>query len=209
MAGDEGGDLVRDGQGADAAVVRSATPVLAEVVAGLDQGRSGSSRRRSGRRVPPRSPSMTGAGSWPRAVSSLRRQAVEVPLPVLGALAVARLLVVAGPPGEVGRQGVLGAGDRPVADAVAVDVAVALELPEPFQVVGVEHLAASEGLLGIGERVGQPEVHPEVEVGGDEDRGLELLGEVQRLDRQRVALADRARDQDDVPAVAVARAGGA
>ena len=60
------------------------------------------------------------------------------------------------------------------------------------------------GFVGIGERVAQPEVHAQVEVGGDEDRRLELLGQVEGLDGQRVALLDRAGDQDDVAAVAVA-----
>ena len=60
-------------------------------------------------------------------------------------------------------------------------------------------------LVGIRERVAQPEVHPQVEVGGHENRRLELLGEVQGFDRHRVAFLDRARDQHDVPAVAMAQ----
>ena len=104
---------------------------------------------------------------------------------------------------EIRRQRVLGAGDGPVADAVAVHVAVALELAQPFEVGGREHLAALDRRLGVRERIGEPEVHPEVKIAGDEDRGLKLLREVERLHGHRVAFADRAGNQDDVAAVAV------
>ena len=76
----------------------------------------------------------------------LAGEPVEVLLPVLGPFAVARLLVVAGAAGEVGRQRVLGARDRAIADAVAVDVLVALELAQPLQVRGVQDLAALDRL---------------------------------------------------------------
>ena len=88
------------------------------------------------------SPSITGGGRPARAVSSLRDEPVEVLLPVFGTFAVARLLVVAGAAREISRQRVLGARNRAVADAVAVDVLVTLELPQPLQVLGVQDLAA-------------------------------------------------------------------
>ena len=77
-----------------------------------------------------------GARERPAGRLELAGQPVEVLLPVLGPLAVARLLVVAGAAGEVGRQRVLGAGDGPVADAVAVDVLVPLEAAQPLEVLG-------------------------------------------------------------------------
>ena len=75
-----------------------------------------------------------GARDGPARRLQLEGQAVEVLLPVLGPLAVARFLVVAGAAREVGRQGVLGAGDGPVADAVAVHVLVPLEAAQPLEV---------------------------------------------------------------------------
>ncbi len=111
----------------------------------------------------------------------LERQAIEVLLPIFRPLAVARLFVVARPSGEVGRQRVLGPWDRAVADPVAIHIAVRLEPAEPFEVGRAEQLAAIDRLFGIGEWVGQPEVHPHVEVGRHENGGLELLGEVERL----------------------------
>ena len=77
---------------------------------------------------------MTGAGSGPAGRLQLEGQPVEVLLPVLGPLAVSRFLVVAGTAREVGRQGVLGARDGPVADAVAVDVLVPLEVAQPLEI---------------------------------------------------------------------------
>ena len=100
---------------------------------------------------------------------------------------------MAGAAREVSRQRVLGAGNRAVADAVAVDVLVALELAESLQVLGVQDLAVLDRLGGIGKRLGEPEVHAQVEVGRHEDGRLELLGQVECLDGQRVAFRDRCR----------------
>ncbi len=200
---DEMLDFVGDGQGADAAVL-GGDPFVAELVAGFDHrpvraavgdqadlaaGLALDDRRRQGR-----------AGGL-----ELAHQPVEVLLPILGTLAVARFLVVAGAASEISRQRVLGAGNRAVADAVAVDVLVALELAQALQVLGVQDLAVLDRLGGIGERLGEPEVHPQIEVGRHEDGGLELLGQVERLDGQRVAFLDRAGDQHDMAGVAVAQ----
>ncbi len=137
-------DLVGGGQGADAAVL-GRDSLVAELVAGFDHrpvraavgdqpdlaaGLAVDDRRRQG---------------CPGGLE-LARQPVEVLLPVLGALAVARFLVVAGAASEVGRQRVLGTGNRAVADAVAVDVLVTLELAQSLQVVGVQDLAALDRL---------------------------------------------------------------
>ena len=126
-------------------------PSLAEQVAGLDHRAVGAA---VGDQADPGAEVAldTGAGSGLPGRLELAGQPVEVLLPVLGPLAVARLLVVAGAAGEVGRQRVLGAGDRPVADAVAVDVLVPLELAQPLEVGRGQDLAALDRLGGVGER---------------------------------------------------------
>ena len=64
-----------------------------------------------------------------------------------------------------------------------------------------DHLAAIERLLRVGERLGHPVVHPEVEVRHDEHGSLEALGEVERVHGERVALLDGARQDEDVERV--------
>ena len=154
----------------------------------------------------PGSPSMTGGGQRLPGRLELADQPVEVLLPVLGALAVARLLVVAGAAREVGRQRVLGAGDRPVADAVAVDVFVALELPEALQVFGVQRpCRARWAWSGYGNGSVSQRFIPRSRSVAMKTGRLELLRQVEGLDGQRVAFLDRAGDQDDVAGVAVAQ----
>ena len=121
----------------------------------------------------------------------------------VGALAVGGVLVVPGTAGEVGRLRVVGAGQRAPADAVAVDVLVPGEPAQPLQLLLAEHLAAIEGPVGVGEGLGHPVVHAQVEVGEDEDRGLEALGHVEGLDREREALLHRAGQEQDLLGVAV------
>ena len=141
----------------------------------------------------------------PRRVE-LARQAIEVVDEVVRPLAVERLLVVAGAAREVGRHA--GAGQRPVGNAVAVDVLVAAPVADAGQRLGVEHLAAIERLGRVLERVGHPGVHAEVEVAHHEDGRLQALGEVEGVLRHLVALGDGRRQQEDVAAVAVRQAGG-
>ena len=130
-------------------------------------------------------------------------EAGEVPLERARVLAVGRAVVVARAAGEVGRLRVGRARERPPADPVAVHVGVAGEPAEPVEVLLREHLAAIERALRVRERVGHPDVHAEVEVGQDEHRRLQPLGEVERLDRQGEALLHRAREEQHVPRVAV------
>ena len=56
----------------------------------------------------------------------LECEPVQVFLPIFGALAVARFLVVAGTASEVSRQRVLGTGYRAVTNAIAIDEAIKL-----------------------------------------------------------------------------------
>ena len=128
----------------------------------------------------------------------LARQAVHVVLVVVGPLGVHRPVVVPRAPGEVrGGRSVHEARQRAPGDAVAVDVAVSGELLELGDVsvellLRPQDLAAVERLVGEGERIGHPVVHPEVQVRHQEDRRLEPLGQVEGVHRHRVALLDRA-----------------
>src|SRR5208337_765249 len=108
-----------------------------------------------------------GARGGPARRLELEGQPVEVLLPILGPLAVSRFLVVAGTAREVGCQGILGAGDGPVADAVAVHVLVPLEAAQPLEICRGAYLPSLDRLRRIGERAAQPEVHAQVQVHGD------------------------------------------
>src|ERR1035438_6357001 len=74
---------------------------------------------------------------------------------------------------------------------------------QPVEVFGAEDLAAVDGLFGVGERIGHPVIHAEVEIGHDEDRRLELLGEIESLKAHRKTLFRRTREEQGVPGVAV------
>ena len=94
----------------------------------------------------PGCPSMIGGGQGGPGGFELAHQPVEVFLPIFGTFAVARFLVVAGTAGEVSRQRVLGAGNRAIADTVAIDVFVAFKVAQALQILGVQDLAALDWL---------------------------------------------------------------
>ena len=100
-----------------------------------------------------------------------------------------------------------GAGQCAIRNRIAVDILVAGEAAGLFKLLGVEDLAARDGLFGIVEGLGHPVVHAEVEVGEDEDRGLQRLGKIEGLHAKLEALPDGAREQQDVLGVAVGEAG--
>ena len=127
---------------------------------------------------------------------------------ILRPLAVNGLGVVPAAAGEVPRGGMLGPGQGAVTNAVAVYVAVALEAAEPAQVFRAEHLAPRNRFFGIRKSVRHPIVHAQVEVAHDEDRRLEFFRQVKSLDRHRVTLLNRGREQQDVLGVAVGENGG-
>ena len=77
----------------------------------------------------------------------LVRQAIHVVDVIVLALGVLGLVVVAAAAREVGRGGVIGAGQRAVADAVAIHILVAREAAQPVQIFGGQHLAALDGLV--------------------------------------------------------------
>ena len=79
----------------------------------------------------------------------LANEAIEIALPDLGHLRVARLLVVAGAAREEAGAGMFGSRQRAIGNAVLVDVAIASPRLHRAEIVGAEHLAAVERLLRI------------------------------------------------------------
>ena len=137
----------------------------------------------------------------------LVRQAVHVVGVIVRTLAVLRLLVVSAAAREPCRSGMVGSRQGAIADAVAVHVLVAREAAQPFQIFRGQHLAAIHRLLGILERLRHPVVHAEIEIGHDEHRRLQLLGEIERLARHAEALGHAARKQHGMLGVAVRELG--
>ena len=68
----------------------------------------------------------------------------------------------------------IGAGQRAVANAVAVHVFVAGKAAQAVEVFFAQHLAALDRLLRIFERIRHPVVHAEIEVGHDEHQASEI-----------------------------------
>ena len=98
-------------------------------------------------------------------------------------------------------------GQGAPADRVAVHVAIAGKGAQPLQILGREHLAAVQRLRGIIEGLRHPVVHAQIEIAEDKDRGLQPLRQVEGRLAQLEALLDRARQQDNVPGVAVGEKG--
>ena len=138
----------------------------------------------------------------------LVRQAIHVVDVVVFAFGILGLLVVAAAAGEIGSLLVFGARQGPVPDAVPIDILIPLETAKPIEILGGEDLAAVDGSFGIRKRIGHPVVHAQIEIGHDEYRRLELLGEIEGFHRHREALFRRAREQHGVPGVAVGEDGG-
>ncbi len=98
-----------------------------------------------------------------------------------------------------------------VGNAVAVDVEIAAEIAcRLSSIVGGHHLAAVV-LLGVVplQRPAQPVVHADVEVEHDEDRGLQPVGEIERLRRHFEGLGGILGEQQHVLGVAVRGVGAA
>ena len=133
----------------------------------------------------------------------LARETLHEVLVVLGALGVEGLFVMAAAAREVGGLGMVGARESAVGDRVAVDILIAAEASEAIQVFGAENFAAVEGLGRVFEGLGHPVVHAEVEIGEDEDGRLEALGKIESGAGKLEALFHVARQQDDVPCIAM------
>ena len=98
------------------------------------------------------------------------------------------------------------AGQRTRCDRVVVFGRVAEELLHLFEFFAGEHLSAV-GLVAVVplEPRYDPVVHADVEIGEHEDRRLETLGQVERLDCEIKALRRVRREKQDVLGVAVRR----
>ena len=97
----------------------------------------------------------------------------------------------------------VGSRQRPVRNRIAVHVLVAGKSAQTVQVFLGKHLAAVQRLFRIGERLGHPVVHAQIEIGENEDRRLQSLGEIEGLLRELVALFDRAGQQHHVLGIAM------
>ena len=96
------------------------------------------------------------------------------------------------------------AGIGTVRNAVAIDILVAAEVPARFKFLGGHDFAAVVVAAAVpGERRAQALVHADVEVGHDEDRRLQAVGEVEGLGRELEALVRIFGQQQDVFGVAV------
>ena len=136
------------------------------------------------------------------------REAVHVVDVVVLALGVLGLVVVAATAREVGCCGMVGGGERAVAHAIAIDVPVPGEAAQLFQIFGGQDFAAVDGLVGIGEGIGHPVVHAQVEVGHDEDGSLEPLGEIEGILRHGEALLGGRGEEHGMLRIAVGEDGG-
>src|SRR5207302_11032747 len=107
------------------------------------------------------------------------------------------MLVVARAASEVTGRGMISPGQRPVCDAVAVDVSVSAPFATYLLQVGLaQHLATVERLVGIAERRCHPQVHSEVQVGEHEYSCLEPIGVIECVAAEVIALLHRAGEQD-------------
>src|SRR5437879_6183505 len=69
-------------------------------------------------------------------------EAIHIVLVIVWTLTVSRILVMAASAREVRRGGMIRSGQCAVRDAVAVDIAIALETSELFEILGRKHLTA-------------------------------------------------------------------
>ena len=96
------------------------------------------------------------------------------------------------------------AGQRAERDAVAVEVLVARELLAGLEVLVGQHLAAVVAAVVVPrERFAQALVHADVQVGHQEHRGLQPVGEVEALRRELEALVRVLGEEQHVLGVAV------
>src|SRR6476660_586320 len=128
---------------------------------------------------------------------------LHVVLEVIGALAVLRLLVVAGAAREVRCCGMIGSRQRAVTDTVSVNIFVASEPAEPIQIFFAQNLATGDRFLWIFERISHPVIHSEIEIGHHKDQSLEFFRKLERLNPHVEALVRRRWQQHDVLGIAM------
>ena len=130
-------------------------------------------------------------------------QPVEHHLVLDGILRVGPVLVVSRAAREVRPLGT-DAGQGAVRDRVIVAIHVAVELVEARDLLRRQHLAAVGSVRIVPLQVlAHPIVHADVEIGEDEHRRLQALGQVERLDRHVKAFFGIGRKQQHVTRVAV------
>ena len=131
------------------------------------------------------------------------REAVHVVHIVVLTFGVLRFLVMPAAAREIGRLRVVGAGQCPVTHAIAVHVLVARKTTQALKIRRRQYLAALDWLGGVQERIGHPVVHTQIEVDHDEDRGLELLRQIERFDGHAEGFFGRMGKQHGVFGIAV------
>ena len=102
----------------------------------------------------------------------------------------------------------ISAGQCAITDAVAIHIFIPGKPAQFLQILGREHLPTPDRLIRVGKRVGHPVVHAQIEIEHDEDRRLELLGQVERLLRHREALFRRGGEEHRMLRVAMGKDGG-
>ena len=105
---------------------------------------------------------------------------------------------------EIGALGLVRARIGAVRDAVAVQVLVAREFLAGFEILARQDFApVVTALIGPGQSGFQPLVHADVEIGHEEDRRLQPVGEVEALRRHLEALVRILGEEEHVLGVAV------
>jgi hypothetical protein len=98
------------------------------------------------------------------------------------------------------------AGQRAIRNAIAVHVEVAMEFFELLDLVFRVDLAAVWHVVVVPLEIGaHPVVHADVEIRHHHDRGLQPLGEIERVAREVETFFGIARKQADVFGVAMRR----
>ena len=105
----------------------------------------------------------------------------QVLLPVIRPLTVDSLGIMTRAACKVRRAVVVRAGQRTVADAIAIHVLEARPGAEALNILRRQHLAAVEWFLWISERLTHPQIHTEVQVAQHKDRRLQTLSQVEGL----------------------------
>src|SRR5215469_12601787 len=88
-------------------------------------------------------------------------QTVHILDVIIRAFAVLALCIVAAATSEIGSPAVVGAGQCPIRNSVAINVAVPGKSTQALQIFLVQHFSARNWLLWIVERICHPVVHPQ------------------------------------------------
>src|SRR5262249_7547128 len=78
-------------------------------------------------------------------------------------------------------------------------------IAQACEISGGEYLPTVHGLVWVREGLAHPVVHAQVEVGEDEDRGLEALGQVEGAPAKLKALLHAGRHETDIARVTMAK----